>query len=382
MKVLIINGIMNLGGAEVMLMEIFRHRPNDVEMYFLLNERPIDKGIRGVFDDEIEARGGKIFHIGSQGSLGPSKYIKEMQRIISEIKPDIVHTNLNAKNGFISFAVRKAGVRNIISHCHADIKFRGSFVSRMLNEIEVLVQKFLISHYCNAFWGCSEEANRRLYWPWVRTKSVVVNNAIDTEKYFMIDKRAVKVLRASYNLPEKCIVLGNVGRIVRHKGIAFIPEVMFELKKHNVDSAFVIVGRPDEQDYIDEMMIKAKRFGVAHRIIMLGERNDIPVVMSTFDVFVGPALREGFGIVAVEAQAAGVPCVLYQGFPKLVDMQLGITRFHKDFNAEIWAKDILELVKSQIHDKELVASTIKQRGFDSTMNAEIVYKMYNFMCTR
>ena len=48
----------------------------------------------------------------------------------------------------------------------------------------------------------------------------------------------------------------------------------------------------------------------------------------------------------------------------------------------MWAKDILELVKSQIHDKELVASTIKQRGFDSTMNAQIVYKMYNFMCTR
>lgn len=376
MKVLIVNGLMNLGGAEVMLMEIFRHRPKDMEMYFLINERIFDKGKRGYFDDEIEASGGKIYHIGSQGTLGPSKYIKELRQIINEINPDVVHTNLNAKNGFISLAAYKVGVRNIISHCHADIKFRGSFMHRMLNEAELFFQKILISHYCTGFWGCSKEANNRLYWPWMRSKSVIINNAIDTKKYLSVDIDAVRKLRESYNLPEECIVFGNVGRIVRHKGIAFAVEIMNELKKRGKDSAFVVAGRPDEQDYIQEMMDKAKNYGIVHRIIFLGERSDIPVVMSTFDVFVGTALREGFGMVALEAQAAGKPCVLYRGFPKQVDMSLGIVRFQEDFQPEKWADDVLELSTAKIPDKYKIAEMIKYRGFDSIKNAEVVYELY------
>ena len=377
MKVLIVNGLMNLGGAEVMLMEIFRHRPKNVEMYFLINERPMDKGARGYFDNEIETSGGKIYHIGSQGALGPSTYIKELRKIIKEIKPDVVHTNLNAKNGFISFAAHKAGVRNIISHCHANIKFRGSFLHRMLNETELFCQKILISHYCTEFWGCSEEANGRLYWPWIRSKSLVIKNAIDTKRYLTVDKNEVRRLRESYKLPDGCIVLGNVGRIVRHKGIAFTVEIMNELKKRGKDSAFVVVGRSDEQDYIQEMMDKAKNYGIVHRIIFLGERSDIPVVMNTFDVFVGPALREGFGMVALEAQAAGKPCVLYRGFPKQVDMSLGMIKFHDDFLPEKWADDVLELAKAKTPDKKEIAERIKQYGFDSTKNAEVVYKLYN-----
>lgn len=382
MKVLIVNGKMNLGGAEVMLMEIYRHKPSDIEMCFLVNERAIDKGKRGYFDDEIESLGGKIYHIGSQGTLGPIRYLKEMKRIIAEVKPDVIHANLNAKNGFISLAAKVAGVRNIISHCHADIKFRGSLKYRIFNEIEVFIQKFLISIFCNGFWGCSKEANKRLYWPWIRSKSVVINNAIDTEKFRTVDDKVVKLLRESYNLPENCIVIGNVGRIVRHKGILFVPEVMNELKKQGFDSAFVVVGRPDDQDYVNEIINRAKVYGIEHRIIMLGERSDIPIVMNSFDVFVGPALREGFGMVAVEAQAAGVPCVLYDGFPKLVDMQLGIVRFHSDFNVEKWAKDVIILSKRRILDKNFVASSIKNLGFDSVENAKVVCEMYKSISER
>ena len=377
MKVLIVNGLMNLGGAEVMLMEIFRHRPKDVKMYFLINERAVDKGVRGYFDNEIETSGGKMFHIGSQGTLGPLRYIKELRRIIAEIKPDVVHTNLNAKNGFISFAAHKAGVKNIISHCHANIKFRGSFMHRLLNETELFCQKILISHYCSGFWGCSEEANARLYWPWLRSKSVVINNAIDTEKYLFVDTNAVKIFRKSYKLPEECIVIGNVGRIVRHKGISFTVEIMNELKKRGKDSAFVVAGRPDELDYVQEMMNKAESYGIAHRIILLGERSDIPLVMSTFDVFVGTALREGFGMVALEAQAAGVPCILYRGFPKQVDMSLGIVRFQDGFQPARWANDVMELLNVKKPDKKKIIERIKQCGFDSSKNAEVVYKLYN-----
>lgn len=376
MKILIVNGVMNCGGAEVMLMDILRHKPSDVQMDFLINERLVDKGKRGYFDDEIEALGCKIYHIGSQGALGPLRYMQEMKRIIAEISPDVVHTHLNAKNGFIAYAAYCSGVKKIISHCHADIHFSGSFLNRFRNEMEVFFQKFLISHYCSGFWGCSIEANKRLYWPWIRKKSVVVKNAIDVDKYCHIEALEVKMLRDSYNLPNGSVVLGNVGRIVRHKGIAFVPDIMFELKQLGLDSIFVVAGRPDDQSYVNEMMVKAQQYNLSDRIVMLGERGDIPLVMNTFDVFVGTALNEGFGMVAVEAQAAGIPCILYKGFPQLVDMHLGLVRYEDSFDAKTWAKDIKELLNKKIVDKDLVASTIRMLGFDSIENARIVCELY------
>ena len=199
----------------------------------------------------------------------------------------------------------------------------------------------------------------------------------DTKKYLLIDEGAVRRLRESYQLPENCIVIGNVGRIVRHKGISFTVEIMNELKKRGKDTAFVVVGRSDEPDYVQEMIDKAESYGIAHRIILLGERSDIPIVMSSFDVFVGTALREGFGMVALEAQAAGVPCVLYRGFPKQVDMSLGIVNFQETYQPEKWANDIEKMLDVRKPNKEVIAERIKQCGFDSSKNAEIIYSLYN-----
>lgn len=295
-KILQIVGKMNLGGAEIMLMDILRHKPQDVHFDFLINQNDLE---RGKFDDEILSLGCTIFRIGTQGHIGPFKYVSELRKVIEKVKPDVIHSHLNAKSGFIALASRLCGIKHFVSHSHAEIKFRGNFLVRLTRESEMFLQKWLIDWFSSDFWGCSEAANKSLFWPWRQEKAVVINNAIDTEKYRIVDTLAINTLRKSYDLPSDCIVMGNVGRIVRHKGIAFIPDVMMELKSLGQDSAFVIVGRPDDSDYIDEMMAKALRYGVNNRIIMLGERSDIPIIMNTFDVFVGPALQEGFGMVAV-----------------------------------------------------------------------------------
>ena len=52
----------------------------------------------------------------------------------------------------------------------------------------------------------------------------------------------------------------------------------------------------------------------------LGVRTDIPRLMKAFDVFLFPSLFEGFGIVTVEAQSAGTPCILSDTIPKSTDM--------------------------------------------------------------
>lgn len=377
LKVLQVVGLMNRGGAEAMLMDIFRQTHDKMDFVFLVNDHKNVLGREGSFDKEILALGGKICYIGTQGSLGPKEYIRRMKEIVAEERPNLAHCHLNAKTGFIALALHKAGVKRIIAHCHADIKFHGNPLKNFINETEVFLQKFLISRYCTDFWGCSVEANCRLFRGKDFEKSVVINNAIDCEKYELVTETEWRAVRESYDLPENAIVLGNVGRIVAHKNIAFIVDLLVELKARGVIAYMVVAGRNDAKEYVDNMMADAKAKGVVAQILFLGERSDIPVVMHTFDVFVGPSIREGFGLVAVEAQAAGVPCVLYKGFPKLTDMKLGLTTYHDDFNVKNWCGSIQKYVdKSKKLDKTTICNKIRTMGFDSTTNAEMVMKQY------
>lgn len=378
LKVLQVTGTMNRGGAEVMLMDILRNKPDDVHFDFLVNNPPEDLERVGVFDEEIRSFGCEIRHIGTQLRIGPLNYIRKFKKVYDELKPDVVHIHLNAKCGIIALAAHLAGCKRIITHCHADIRFRGSLLSRLFNEGEMFFQKFLIAWYGTDWWGCSVEANRRLYWPWIRRKSVVINNSINLEAYQQVSKEDAVALRTSYNLSEDTLVLGNVGRIVPHKNIAFVIDVMAELRKRGTDVAFVIAGRDDTPDYTKAMQQKADALGVSgDRILFLGERGDVPTVMHTFDVFVGPALKEGFGLVAVEAQAAGVPCVLYEGFPKAVDMQVGLCQRLSDFNATEWA-DAIILSKSKCGSvsQDTIYAAIRYLGFDAKENARRVCKLY------
>ena len=379
LKVLQVTGTMNRGGAEVMLMDILRNKPDDVHFDFLVNNPPEDLHCKGVFDDEILSYGCKIHHIGTQLRIGPINYIRQFRKIYDELKPDVVHIHLNAKCGIIALAAHKAGCKKIIAHCHADIRFRGSLLGRLFSETEMFFQKFLIAHYATDWWGCSVEANRRLYWPWILKKSVVINNAINLEAYQSVKSEDVRALRATYNLPDSTIVLGNVGRIVPHKNIAFVVEVMNELMKQGKDVAFVVAGRDDAPEYTTSMKNRAKELGIPdNRLLLLGERGDIPTVMHTFDVFIGPALKEGFGLVAVEAQAAGIPCVLYTGFPASVDMRAGCCTFLDAFEVTSWADAILQSQTGIGADKSTIHNNIRSLGFDAKENAKKVCKMYSF----
>lgn len=381
MRVLQVTGIMNRGGAEVMLMDILRHKPADVHFDFLINSAPEHLLDEGVFDDEIRAAGCQMRYIGTQLRIGPRRYIKEFKKVVEELKPDVVHIHLNAKCGIIALAARKAGYKHVIAHCHADIKFHGSFLSNLFNETEVQIQKRLIARYATAWWGCSLEACKRLYLKKAYKKSVVINNAIDTAVYASVNDADAFAVRQSYGLPDDCLVLGNVGRIVPHKNIAFIIDVLAELHKRGQDAALVVAGRNDAPQYVEQMMVHANELGVPDdRIIFLGERGDIPVVMRSFDLFVGTALREGFGLVAVEAQAAGKPCVLYKGFPKTVDMELGLCSFIDSFDVARWADAVIEM---RDEGKSLVlfdiVESIKAKGFDAEENSRRVCEMYKSM---
>jgi glycosyltransferase EpsF len=377
-KVLQVTGTMNRGGAEVMLMDIYRNISADVHFDFLINYKVKAGILKGDFDDEIRSKGGQIEHIGSQWDLGFLKYIKAFKKVVQKINPDIVHIHMNAKSGVIAWAAKKSGINHIIIHSHADLKFRGSLLSRVVGKLELLFQKQLMAMSANSFWGCSREANESLFYKRLLTpkNSAIIKNAVDVRSYQNVSELKVKELRSSYGVKKDTIVFGNVGRVVKHKNVSFIIDVLDKLNKENIDFLFVFAGRDEQPNYLNEILSKAKLCGIEDKIKYLGVRDDIPLVMNSFDVFLGPALQEGFGLVAVEAQAAGVPSVLFTGFPKTVDMNLNLVTFLDNFTIIEWVKAIKQLPKKN-NDYNLIKTAIITEGFDSQFNTKEIEERYN-----
>ncbi|MCP4265132.1 MAG: glycosyltransferase family 1 protein [Candidatus Brocadiaceae bacterium] len=380
LHVLQVTGPMNRGGAEIMLMDIYRNLSPDIRFDFLINE---DKNItktHGDFDEEIMKRGARLLHIGKQWDLWVIKYILHFRKIIREIgRPDVVHIHMNAKCGIIALAARLSGIKKIIAHSHAALKFKGPLFQILPSIVELKLQKILIALFATDFWGCSKEANESLFLSRLikKHKFLVLNNAVDIKTFQNVHECKKREILRSCSIKDETLVLGNVGRVVKHKKVDFIIDILRLLNEKNVDCVFVFAGREDDQPYMSEIRQKAKAFHVEDKILHLGDRDDIPVVMSTFDVFVGPALNEGFGLVAVEAQSAGLPCVLSTGFSQDVDMGLNLVTYLNGYQPDKWVDAILKTKGNKCFDKDLITRKIVERGFDVSKNTVMIEQLYS-----
>lgn len=92
------------------------------------------------------------------------------------------------------------------------------------------------------------------------------------------------------------------------------------------------------------------------------------------DVFVFPSLWEGLGIVAIEAQTAGLPCIVSNVIPKEIDLGIGLVhRMSLDSDAKAWADRIVEVFISNRYGQ---AEVTKKMNYDVKDNAKIMQKFY------
>jgi len=131
---------------------------------------------------------------------------------------------------------------------------------------------------------------------------VEIPNGIDLKK-FKKDDGDVEDLRKKYGLGDKVVLY--VGRIHESKGLGFLVRAV-----EDIDCQVLIVGR--DGGYRKELESLAERLGIQDRIIFTGGVSEKDLISSYFasDVFVLPSQHEGFGIVVIEAMAAGLPVIV------------------------------------------------------------------------
>ena len=329
----------------------------------------LQTGIIGLlYEDEIESLGGRVYHM---CPMYPSKfhqYKKEVKEFLQE-HPEykIIHSNLEERSYLPLKVAKKMGVPVRISHSH----------NRPLGiNPKLFVRyyfRFMLKYYNTHMFSCGEEAGDWLYGKKNRDKVIIMKNAIDANGY-RYNEAVQDEMRKQLGLTDKKTI-GHVGRFFPQKNHEFLIDIFDAIHKKEPDAVLVLVGGGETDDILkNHIKEKVAKLGLTDSVKFLGVRNDVEKVVQTFDVFLLPSLFEGLPVTMVEAQAAGLPCVISDRVPVECDITGNVTVVPLDETPEKWADVVIDKIIN--FEKKDTYSQIVDAGFDIKAQAVWLEEFY------
>lgn len=351
---------MNRGGAETLIMNLYRNIDRRrVQFDFLTCKE-------GEFDDEIRRLGGKIHRIPYVSEVGHFKYVNGLNHFFEENSQyQIIHSHMDKMSGITLRAAKQAGIPIRISHSH-NTESEGGIAVRVY---KWLAGKAIHSSATN-FFACSEDAAK---WLFANNygSSTILKNGIDVEKFlFSLDVR--KQVREELKIDENACVFGHVGRFAYQKNHSFLLDVFKELSKELNNPKLILVG---DGQLRTEMENKVKTLKLDKNVIFTGVRKDIHRMLQAFDYFVFPSLHEGLPVSLIEAQGAGLPCLISDHISQEVDMGLGLVHFLPLKDKHSWVRKVKELNENK-KSRLIEVDKIAESGYEIKSTADYIEDYY------
>ena len=352
-RILHIVTYMGRGGLETMLMNYYRAIDRTKVQFDFLTHRDF----RADYDDEIEALGGKIFRLPNLNPFSRS-YLGALDRFFQE-HPEyrIVHSHLDCMSAIPLKAAKKHGVPVRIAHSHS------SRQDRDLKYPLKLLFKRRISGQATQLFACGKEAGK---WMFGTDDFRVLNNAIDAERY-RFDPEVRQEVRKELGIPADAPVVGHVGRFMAPKNHGFLLRIFAELPDH---ARLLLVGDGELRAENERL---AEELGIRDRVIFAGLRSDVDRMLQAMDVFVFPSLYEGLPLSIIEAQAAGLPCLISDKVPIECKKTELVTQIPLGASPAEWAEAVLSAAEAPRGD---TLAQIREAGFDIRANAEWLQNYY------
>lgn len=345
------------GGVESTIMNYYKHMDRkEVQFDFFFDSDSLD-----VPKQEIESLGGRVIFIPPYQKL--FKYQKELKRIFKINNYKIVHSNINTLSVFPLRTAKHAGIPIRIAHSHSTTN-KKDWKKNILKQVLRPLSKV----YANQYFACSEEAGKWLFGD--KTQITIINNAIEIQK-FQYDKKIREIKRKELNISGNTLVIGNIGRFVKQKNHEFLLDIFKEVYKKNNNSVLVLAGKGPLLDSIKE---KVTKMNLEKAVVFLGQRNDVEELYQAFDVFVFPTLYEGLGMVLIEAQCSGLPCISSNKVPKIVSINPNFKFMNLDESSETWAEEVLKISKDQKRITDI--TKIENSNFEIKKEAKKLEKIY------
>jgi glycosyltransferase involved in cell wall biosynthesis len=351
---------MNRGGAETLIMNLYRNIDRTKVQFDFLTCNP------GVFDDEIGKMGGRVYRIPYISDVGHFKYIKELNSFFSLYNNyKIVHSHMDKMSGIVLRSAKKAGIPVRISHSH-NTQSEGGLAARTY---KWYAGKLIIPN-STTFFACSNYAAKWLF----KEKSKltqILKNGIEYEK-FAFSNKVRKQVREEFGLDHNSFVLGHVGRFAHQKNHSFLIDIFVEFCKVEENAVLLLIGDGSLRKDIEE---KVSALNLTEKIKFLGIRSDINRILQGLDIFVFPSLHEGLPVCLIEAQGAGLPCLVSDRVSPEVDLGMNLVGFVPLNDEVVWA-DMLKKIASNPITRASVQDSITAQGYDITVTAHEIEDFY------
>lgn len=129
--------------------------------------------------------------------------------------------------------------------------------------------------------------------------------------------------RTYFDLPKDKFIIGMIGRIDRKKGQEFFIRAIPEVIKQSEKILFIIAGEETrgEEGYEKELINLCHELGIEKYVRFLPFTDEVPKLLSSFDIFVMPSDEETFGLIVIEAMAMQKPVIATNagGVPEIIN---------------------------------------------------------------
>ncbi len=358
-KILHILGGMGRGGAPSFIINnMLKTDNNHVQYDFLVRKDNC------AFNEVILKHGGNVYIVPEFPKKFISNYFKT-KKFFVEHKGEYaaVHIHANALLYMlpIRLAIKKWGCKVIIHSHNTQSNVHGAALIHKIN------RRFFLPASCIRL-ACGQKAGRWMYGDKTFT---VINNAVDTS-LFRYDENKRKQIRDEFQIPENSIIIGNIGRFEIVKNHAFMLDVFKEFLSYNKNTFLFLVGDGSQKKVIET---KTKQLGIDRNVVFTGVRSDTYNFYSAFDYYLMPSIYEGLPFTLIEAQAAGVPCLISENITQEVDLTNLIHRMTLNEEASMWASALISLNREK-SSRASYAKEIIDAAYDTTVTARLLEKIY------
>lgn len=349
---------MGSGGAESFLMNMCQHIDSEkVKFDFLLRSE------ENIYRETLNSMGSQVYYTASF----PRHWIKnwkQTEAIIMQGHYDVVHVHANALLYPTPLILAKRySVPCRIMHSHN---------TSMMNMHYLPIHLFFKKHInmlATQCFACSDSAGK-----WMFGNScpfTVIQNAVDVKK-FSFDQTSRIEIRKEFGIPDDAFVVGHVGRFWEQKNHAFLLNAFAGVLEQKNNSYLILLGEGKLERMIEA---KAREMGLGKHVIFAGVRKDVSRVLSAFDVFAFPSLYEGLSVVAIEAQANGLPIICSEATPSSVLFSAYSKQLPLSAGSAAWSAELLAAEGHRCN----VSAELRQAGYDIHEEAR---KLQEFYCSQ
>lgn len=362
-RVLHEDAVMEAGGIETFIMNVYRHIDRSKVQFDFMVHRPYE----AFHDKEILELGGKIYRTPEFNPI-PHKYkaFKEGIKKVFIEHPEykVLHAHADLKGWPIKFAA-ECGVPTRIGHSHS------AKTSVNLKYFFFRYEHLWIKKYCTDMFMCSTPAGN---WTFGKkavaaNKTQFIKNGVETSLFQFNDSVRTDV-RKELGLGNK-IVFGHIGRLSQAKNHKFLLEVFNEIHKKNPNTVLLIVG---DGELNDQCRAYASQFSFGDSVKFLGVRRDVPRILQAMDLFIFPSLWEGLPLTVVEAQTSGLPVLMSDVITPEVIITNGLKTCSLSESADKWADTALNLAKN--HKRYDCRQEVIDAGFDIQSTVDFLQEFY------